>query len=205
MAKSTSLIDRIPWEQAHTAFLGLGERKQWLVLAGILFALVVMVIIPVSCASRQLGKLEKEYLNSQKNLTVLAEKVQANLALQAQIQSVQNKMGTSQGAGLTTVLSQLAEEVGVSDKIKSLDSRKISSTEEFEVQGCDVRMTQISLDKLVDYLQKIEGSTKVVVTIRELQIKPRYANRDELDATVKVSTLVPKGKESAQASGQVLQ
>lgn len=194
MAQRTSILDRIPWEQAYTSFLALEQRKQLLVLGGLVFFLLMVVLLPVSCASRKLGKLEKEYLNSQKNLTILADKVKETKALETQLRAIESSLSKNQNASIATVLENLAAEVGISKNINSLKPRKISSSEEFEVQGLDVRLSQISLPAVVDYLSKIENSDKITMKVSKLQIKPRYSNRSELDVTFQVSTIIPKGK-----------
>lgn len=192
MARRYSLLDRIPWEQTYTSFLALPPRRQWVVIAAVLFGLLLLIFLPVTCASHKLGKLEKEYLNSQKNLTLLAQKVEENKALQAKIKSLENELGRNEGASLATILEGLASEAGIGKNINSLKPRKISSGDLFDVQGLDVRISQISLQAAVDYLTKIESSTKAKMKVSKLQIKPRYSNRSELDVTFQVSTLVAK-------------
>lgn len=204
MAKRYSLLDRIPWEQAYTGFLALEQRKQWLVMGAVAFGLCLLIFAPMTCASHKLGKLEKEYLNSQKNLRALAEKVEENTALQAELKAIEGSLNKNQGASLATVLEGLANEIGISKNINSLKPRKIASGDLFEVQGLDVRVSQVPLNAVIDYLAKIEGSTRVKMKVSKLQMKPRYSNRSELDVTFQVSSLVPKAGASSAAEEEAL-
>lgn len=192
MAKSTSLLGRIPWEEAYAAFLALEPKRQWLAGATVAGVLLLLTFLPISCASSRLGKMESEYLNSQKNLAKLAEKVQEYTNLQAEKAALDADLKKNKGASLATVLEGLASDVGISKNINSLKPRKIASSDEYDEQGLDVQLKGVNLQNSVDYLEKIENSNKLRMKVSKLQIKPKSSKRAELDVTFQVSTLVPK-------------
>lgn len=192
MAKPNSILSRIPWEEAYISFLALEQKKQLMVGASALLVLLLIILVPISCASRRLGKMENEYLNSQKNLVRLAQQVQAYTDLKGSAQALDASIKRNKNASLSTVLEGLANDVGIGKNINSLKPRKISSNDAYEEQGLDVQLREVSLQNITDYLQKIESSPRLRMKVSKVQIKPKTTNRSMLDVTFQVSTLIPK-------------
>ena len=56
-----SLLERINFEDLYNAFLGLEQRQQTLIVIGGVVLALLLVFVPISCATSKLGKLQKDY------------------------------------------------------------------------------------------------------------------------------------------------
>ncbi len=193
MISFQSLTDRLPIEQVYTSFLALERERQILAVVGGLLLLVLVTAIPLSCASKHLGRLESDYRNGQKNMADLLERVETHQALKKQVSDLEATLKRN-STSLQTALSNLATELGVGDKVSYKKAREGSPVgEEYREDVSQVTVSQVSLSLMVRYLSAIESSQKLPMRLSRLEVKANRKDRNKLDASFLVSTLVPKG------------
>lgn len=86
-------------------------------------------------------------------------------------------------------LSTLAKNQGILGNLDKIQLESKEANDNYQEQIASVRLKNISLDKLVNYLSAIEHSDKLI-TVKELSIKPDNQNSLALDVKFDASTFV---------------
>ena len=78
-----SLFARLNFEDLYNAFLGLEQRQQTLAVIGGIVLCLLIIILPISCASSKLGGLDKQYTKSRKSMNTFMGKIHRYQSSQA--------------------------------------------------------------------------------------------------------------------------
>lgn len=204
MAKSSkySWKERLNIEELYNTVIGLSQREQILAAAGAFLVLLLLIVLPVTCASSKLGKLEKQIVNHEKDVGKVLSKISEYKSRQAAFGQVQSKIKPKSQVQLTTRLESLANQSGISGNIDGLKEVPGTPGEDYEELVVSVRMSKLSLIQVIEFLYGIENQADINLLIRRLQLKPRYDNRQQFDVNFEVSTLVStSGGEAAGGGG----
>lgn len=191
MAQQTSkygLLGRLNFEDLYSAFLALEQRQQVFALAGAGVLLVILTVLPISCATSRLSGLEDDYQKGKKGRDELMEKISEYQSSRALLSELKQKMQGAQGGGsLQTIVASLAKEAGV--EVERLKPVELGSTDFFDEEGVDVAIENASLEGITQFLVALKGYDKAPLSIKKIQLKTRYGKREELTASLQVSTL----------------
>jgi len=185
-----SIKERLNLEELYQRFLALSPRGQILSGIGVALVVLLLIIMPVSCASSKLGKMEKQIANHEKNVSKVREKIREYQASQNRVKQLEKTIQPKAKIQLTTQLETLATKSGIGGQIDSLKEKQGSLGEDFEEVVVSVRMTKLPLSQLIEFLYEIEKNKTASLKIKRMQLKPRYDNRQLFDITFEVSTLV---------------
>lgn len=191
MAQQTSkygLLGRLNFEDLYSTFLALEQRQQVFALAGAGVLLVILTVLPISCATSRLSGLEDDYQKGKKGRDELMEKISEYQSSRALLGELKQKMQGAQGGGsLQTIVASLAKEAGV--EVERLKPVELGSTDFFDEEGVDVAIENASLEGITQFLVALKGYDKAPLSIKKIQLKTRYGKREELTASLQVSTL----------------
>lgn len=191
MAKGKySLKERLNISELYDTFLGLGPREQIFAAVGVGIVLILLVVIPISCASSHLGKMEKQIADHEKNVSKVVDKIAQFKNVQAKLDEIQKNIRPKSDVQLTTRLESLATQSGIGANIDSLKENPGTPGEDFEEIVVAVRMSKLSLSQVIEFLYGIESQKDLRLKINRMQLKPRYDNRALFDVNFEVSTLV---------------
>lgn len=188
-----SLLGRFNFEDLYNAFLAMEQRQQVLLGIGALGVLVISLVLPISCAGSKLRGMEKDYDKERQARLSLMERVHRYQDLKSRLKMAQEKLGKAGTGSLTTVIESLANEVEIGQNIERLKPITLSSTDYFEEEGVDGVISKINLDQATHFLQRVDQYVTQPLTLKKMQIKPRYGKRDELTLTFQVSAMKLKG------------
>jgi type II secretory pathway component PulM len=190
-----SILERVNLSEAYNLLMGLNSRQQIMAIGGVVFLLLLIIMIPITCASSKLGKLQKQIDNHEKNVSQVIQKVAELQKAQAQFQKFQNKIRPKSQIQLTTKIETLATQSNIGQNIDSLKEVSGTPGEDFEEVVVSVRLTKLPLGQLSEFLYDLEKQPDLPLSIKRLQIKPRFDNRQLFDAVFEVSTLALVEKE----------
>ena len=191
MAKGKySLKERLNLSELYDTFLGMGPREQILSAVGVGVVVILLIVIPISCASSRLGKMEKQITDHEKNVTKVVNKIGEYKAVQSKLEEVEKTIRPKSQVQLTTRLESLATQSGIGSNIDSLKEKPGTPGEDFEEVVVAVRMSKLSLSQIIEFLYGIESQKDLILKINRMQLKPRYDNRALFDINFEVSTLV---------------
>ena len=118
-----SLKERINFSELYDTFMGLGPREQILAAVGVGIVLLLLIIIPVSCASSRLGRMQKQITDHEKNVAKVMDKIGEFKGAQARMKKVESTIRPKSQVQLTTRLESLATQSGIGKNIDSLKTK----------------------------------------------------------------------------------
>ena len=184
--KSKSL--RIDFEGLYNTFLGLTPREQTLTLVGIGVALLLVIGLPISFASSRLSSFEDSIAKGEEKRKEVVREIAHYQDLTQRLQLLEQEYKTGYDSTLTTTMEKLAENSGIKERIESLKEGTSSPSDYFDEFSVDVHLSKVTLPQLVDYLYRIEHHDRLMLRLNQIQIKPRYDNKQLLDVSFRVST-----------------
>lgn len=110
--------------------------------------------------------------------------------VQGQVSLLESQIRSGQQGNVLSMLEEMANEVQIKDKITSMDPRSTPPNDVYRESVIEVRLQQVNLKQLVDYLFKIENSGSFL-KIKRLRLKTRSDDPGYLDVTFRVSSFEP--------------
>lgn len=151
-----------------------------IVLASLLFLLVVDPLLA------KIDKLERQAVRKSKEraeLSVLAAEFSAK---QARLDKLEKRMPPATGQfSLLAFMEQAANSLQIRERIVGMQPQTPITTQGYQETAVDLRLDSVQLPQLLALLVAIEQAP-FDVQVRHLQIKPKYDNPVNLDATLRI-------------------
>lgn len=186
-------LGQLNFDDVYNWFLGLEERQQILTVVGAIVVLIIMVITPITCATSSLSQLEDEYDKGKKRQESVMEKVSEYQNSKAQLNALKRNIKKSGGGSISTVIESLAKETGIDSNVSRLKPVNLGTSEYFDEEGVDGVVNNVNIQDALAFLNKIETYDRIPLQFKKLQIKPRYANRNQITLSFRISTIKIKG------------
>ena len=172
----------------YNTYLGMNSREQTiaLVVAGVIAALVI--IVPISVASGRIGRLERDIDRGQKQVRDIVREIDKYQDLRSELIAAEKKLAGGFDSSIATTMESLATKAGIGGQIDSLKEKPTATSDLLDEVTVDVRLKKVGLKDLITYLHSIEQNPTKLLRLRTLDIKPRYDNKSELNASFSVST-----------------
>ncbi len=181
-------LERLKFSNLYSAYLGMSPREQTMALIGAAVALILVFVLPVTVASGRIGKLEREVQQGKGHLRDIIRAIDSYNRKKATLSQMQKSLAGGFDSSISTTLESMAEQSGIKEKIDSLKEKPTSPSDLFDIASVDVRLRRVSLEQLVDFLYRIENQPDKMLRLRQLSIKPRFDNKQEMDVSFTVST-----------------
>jgi type II secretory pathway component PulM len=154
-----------------------------LIFGGIAAVLIVLYAFVLSPTMSDLSRKRELIPRKEKDLAeIKALKVQY-LEIQQQLQAAQ--AAAAKRGPLLTDIENITKRTNLSSKIVSLKPQAGVQTESFKESIVEVKLENITLYDLVNYVYQLEKDT---LRIRKLQFKPRFDNPKLLNSTILVAS-----------------
>lgn len=165
----------------------MSKRERTLVLAGgIVIGLSLLFVLIVDPLLDTLDRLERQEVRKQKDLAELAMLGQAYLAKQDRLVKSESRMpGADSHFSLLTFLEEAATTANVRERITGMQPQTQSLAQGYEETAVDLRLESIQLPDLLTLLVAIDQAP-YDLHVRHLQIRPKFDNPVNIDATVRV-------------------
>jgi general secretion pathway protein M len=149
------------------------------VLASLLFLLVVDPLLARIELERQAVRKSKERVE----LSALASEYAAK---QARITKLEQRLPASEGQfSLLAFMEDAAASVQIRDRIVGMQPQQATTQQGYEETAVDLRLDGVQLPQLLGLLVALEQAP-YDVQVHHLQIKPKYDNPINLDATLRI-------------------
>lgn len=165
----------------------MSQRERTLVLAGgIVFSFSLLFVLIVDPLLDSLDRLDRQEVRKQKDLAELSVLGQAYLAKQDRLASAESRMpGADSHFSLLTFMEEAATTAHVRERITGMQPQQQSLAQGYEETAVDLRLDGISLPDLLALLVAIDQAP-YDVHVRHLQIRPKFDNPVNIDATLRV-------------------
>jgi general secretion pathway protein M len=109
-----------------------------------------------------------------------------------QLEDIKAKLGKMEkGFSLLSFIEDLANKEEIRENIGSVKPKKLPLNDSYDENIVELKIDNVSLSKLIDFIFKIENSG-YLLKVKRLRVKPRYDNRDLLNVTMQVTTYKKK-------------
>ena len=165
----------------------MSQRERTLVLAGgIVLGLSVLFVLIVDPLLDSLDRLERQEVRKQKDLAELAVLGHAYLAKRDRLAKSESRMpGPDSHFSLVTFMEEAATTAHVRERITGMQPQQQLLTQGYEETSVDLRLESIQLPDLLALLIAIDQAP-YALHVRHLQIRPKFDNPVNIDATVRV-------------------
>ena len=165
----------------------MSQRERTLLLAGgIVFGLSLLFVLIIDPLLDSLDRLERQEVRKQKDLAELAVLGQAYLAKRDRLFKIESRMpGVDSHFSLLTFMEEAATSAHVRERITGMQPQQQSLAQGYEETAVDLRLEGIRLPDLLALLVAIDQAP-YDLHIRHLQIRPKFDNPVNIDATVRV-------------------
>jgi len=165
------------------------QRERIIVAAGgamVVAALVFLLIVDPLMAS--IDKLDRHAKRKAKDSQELALVAQEYVVKQARITKVEQRMPSPPAQfSLLAFMEDATTTAQIRDRIVGLQPQAATVVEGYQETAVDLRVDGVSLPQLLALLAAIEQAP-YDVQVHHLQIKPKYDNPVNLDATLRIVT-----------------
>jgi general secretion pathway protein M len=157
--------------------------KKVLFFGGIAAVAIVFYALVLSPIMSDLSRKRELIPKKEKDLVEIKELKAQYLEIQQQLQAAQ--AAAAKRGPLLTEIENITKRTNLSSNIVSLKPQAGVQTEGFKESIVEVKLDNITLYDLVNYVYQLEKDT---LRIRKLQFKPRYDNPKLLNSTILVAS-----------------
>lgn len=181
-------LDRLKLANIYSIYYGMNPREQTTALIAAAVVLVLVIVLPVYVASTRISRLERDVAEGNKQIKDVMLAIESYDKKKAELTGMQQQVAGGFDSSLSTTLESLAETNGIKDKIDSLKEKTQAPSDIFDEASVDVRLKRVTLEQLVNFLFAIEHHQDKTLRLKQLSIKTRFDNKQEMDASFTVST-----------------
>lgn len=165
----------------------LAARERAIVLTGgIVIALSLVFVLIVDPVLAKLERLERQALRKQKDMQELAALSQDYAAKRARLEQLERRMPPADSQfSLVTFLEETAQQTRVRDRLTGMQPQVQTLPQGYQETAVDLRLEGVQLPELLALLVAIDQAP-YDIQVRHLQIRPKFDNPVNLDATVRV-------------------
>ncbi len=165
----------------------MSQRERMVVLLGgvvvILSLLFVLIVDPLLTT---FDRLERQTVRRQKDITELDLLSQEYAAKRDRLTKIESRMpGPTAQFSLLTFMEGAAAAARVRDRITGMQPQTQSLPQGYQETAVDVRLEGVQLPEVLALLTAIDQAP-YALQVRHLQIRPKFDNPINLDATLRV-------------------
>lgn len=173
--------------QITVAFDNISPREQLLVLLMSLTICGMILGFGGYLVNRDLGRREARIAAKVGKLNEIGELRSDYKRRLAEQNRVAAEVRKNNNVRLLSYLENLATEANLTLKGASERQGEITGSDAVKEEAAEVRIDDVSLDRLYDFLRRIEEGNQLI-KVRRLKIKTRFDDKEMLDASVTVGT-----------------
>ena len=165
----------------------LTRREKMLAGGLVVFAAVWSAFaVGVKPALARIETLNRVIFQKQQELEKVCTKSKEYIYLRDSLDNLRTKIASQQTTfELLPFLESLIEECGLSENVSSMKQHVLEIDSNYSETIVEVRLENLSLRNLVDFLCKVETS-QVPARTKSLYIKKNATNKDRLDSVVEI-------------------
>ena len=165
----------------------LSPRERIIVMVGgILVGASLLFLVLVDPLLMKIEKLDRQAIRKSKERVELAGLAADFLSKQERLSKLEKRIPpTTGGFSLLAFMEDAANSVQIRDRIVGMQPQTPTTTEGYQETAVDLRLDGIQLPQLLALLVALEQAP-YDVQVHHLQIKPKYDNPLNLDATLRI-------------------
>lgn len=175
------------------------QRERLLVIAVVVSAVLWMLFrFGVKPTLARIETLDRVIPEKQRELTELRTKSKQYIVLHESLNDLRKHVASQdQALELLPFLESLTQECGLTKNATAMDRNVLQLDQDYQKTIVEIRLQNVTLGQLVDFLSRIEGSSRVLAKTKSLHIQRNPTNADLLDSVVGIHS--PKLAQSQAA------
>ncbi len=165
------------------------QRERIIVsIGGVVIAAVLVFLLIIDPLTASIDKLDRQARRKAKDSQELALVAQEYMAKQARIAKLEQRMPTPPTQfSLLAFMEEATTTAQIRDRIAGMQPQAPLVVQGYQETSVDLRLDGVTLPQILALLVAIEQAP-YDVQVHHLQIKPKYDNPVNLDATLKIVT-----------------
>ena len=165
----------------------LAARERMIVaVGGAVVTATLLFLLVVDPLLTRLDKLERQLVKKSKERNELAVLAGDYAAKQARLSKLEQRLPSGDGQfSLLAFMEEAAASVQIRDRIVGMHPQQPTSLQGYQESAVDLRLDGIQLPQLLALLVALEQAPSDV-QVHHLQVKPKYDNPINLDATLRI-------------------
>lgn len=168
------------WQQLSS------RERSILLIGGGVVALSLLFVLIVDPLMAKLDRLDRQAVRKQKDIRELTSLSQAYAVKRARLAKSESRMPAPDSQfSLVTFMEETATAARVRERITGMQPQVQSLAQGYQETAVDLRLEGIQLPELLALLVAIDQAP-YDLQVRHLQIRPKFDNPVNLDATIRV-------------------
>ncbi len=157
-----------------------------LTIGGVVLLGSLLFLLIVDPLMAKIEKLERQTARQHKARIELAQLAAEYQAKQARVAQREQRLPSAGGTfSLLAFMEEAATASQIRERIVGMQPQQPTTTQGYQETAVDVRLDGVQFPQLLDLLVKLEQAP-YEVQVRHLQIKPKYDNPVNLDASFRI-------------------
>jgi type II secretory pathway component PulM len=172
--------------------INLSQREQRVLIgAGVIFVLMFLYL-GVDSVLQRYEKLGDKIVTKRGEVQKISRLRTQYMEAHKQLEDIKAKLDQMEkGFSVLSFIEDLANRENIRENIGSVKPKKLPLNDRYDENIVELKIDNVSLSKLVDFIFKIENSG-YLLKVKRLRVKTRYDNRDLLNVTLQVTTYKKK-------------
>jgi type II secretory pathway component PulM len=179
----------------------LSSRDKRALVVGILILGIVLLFFGwISPRLERIKRLDRAIASETRRLEQVRGLSQAVSELNEREARIQEQMRkrTMDVTSVASAVESLAKETSVMEQVQYLKPEQAKVSEQFREASVALKMVEVTLPKLVEFLYRVESSERVL-RVKNLQVRLNPKDNSKLDVSLVIFTLVPAGAQPAKS------
>lgn len=186
------LQDKLNLDDLYNTFLSLEKKQQMAAGIGIAVALIVLMVLPVTCVSSKLSEREEEYNSYLDKAAEFNGIVQQYSMLKANLDDVKKQLDKLGIDPLKGVLYNATDAIGIDRRTVTPKKIPDLAGDLFTEEGKDVQIQNIRFDQMVKLLDRLINNDQLPVTIRKMTAKADSKDKQMIKTlSFTMTTMIP--------------
>lgn len=162
------------------------RERMILLIGGVIVAASLLFLLIVDPLLSRLEKLDRQTNRKQKDIQELAIVAQDYLGKQATLTNLEKRMPAADAQfSLLAFMEEATTTAQIRDRIVGMQPQNPTVVQGYQETAVDLRLDGVQLTQVLALLVAIEQAP-YEVQVRHLQIKPKFDNPTNLDATLRI-------------------
>ena len=165
----------------------LETREKVILSIGIAFILIVIIVYGIYQPYRNaLSRAERTIAAKQSQIKEVRTLQAEYRNLQDQMKRAEVKLDRADGTSALALIEDIASDIDSRENLNYIRPQPPQTQGEFHIENLDIKFEKLDLQKVVQLLWRID-TAETQLQVKNLQLKQRFDNRSQLDATLTVS------------------
>jgi len=170
----------------------LSQREQKLIIGAGLVLIVLGLYLGIDTIISNYSAFDNKIALSKEELKKIDLLRSQHLETKQKLDAVKTQLkNMPKDFSVISFIEKLADQENIRENIGSQKPKTMPLNDDYEESSVEIQMNNINLDRLVNFIHKIENSDHLL-KVKQLRMKTKYNDRDLLSVTMQVTTYKQK-------------